>query len=87
VGLLGSRIFMIRCHRLASMVLSGRSIVAISQEVHVSMFFKKRSWLARRLAALALALVLVNNLWSRTIHILIPIGNILAKDEYNLSRA
>jgi len=76
---------MISCQRLAFVALSARPSVAISHNMQLSMLTRNLCWVVWRLAALALALALVNNHNSLTNCILILSGKTIATEEYSHS--
>jgi len=81
-GFLGLGIFISNCQKLAPNVLSGRSSVVSSHEMHVSIFCMNFCWFIWRLATLALAWVLVRSCWSLTnLSIFIPRGKVVALEE------
>jgi len=76
---------MINCLRLAFVALSAKLRVAISHNMQLSIFAKNLCWIVQRLAALAFALVLVNNLNSLTNLIFNPSGKTVVTEEYSHS--
>jgi len=71
--------------QIACVCLSIRSRVATSHVQQVSICAKNWAWRDLKLAALALACMLVNRQWSQTRHILKPSGKTIAWEEYRNS--